>query len=133
MKNVLATVMSVFMFVPLAHAADDTPSYSECFKMMETALKAEVVTLQAEVDAMDNPQNVPATVPNAANDAAAKQILNSVNLHIDPANPTATPEVELNNYPLDEDADEEATAEDDTPPVVTPKELCKALYGIAIQ
>jgi len=127
----LSTVFCLILALP-TQAEDDEPSYSECFKMMETSLKAEVVTLQAEADALENPRNVPVLVPNEASEAATKRILEGVTLKIDPENSTVTPQVELEHYPLIEPGttDEEA---DDTPPVVTRKELCKTLYGLAIQ
>ncbi|MBI1363235.1 MAG: hypothetical protein GC134_04560 [Proteobacteria bacterium] len=138
MKTLLLTTALAFAVLPTAYAEDDdgTPTYEACFKMMETALKAQSVMLQAETDALANPRNVPVTVPNAANDAAAKRIMDGVTIKVDPANPTATPQIEMEHYPLDGDGDEEdddAQKELETPPVVTQKELCKTLYGIAIE
>jgi hypothetical protein len=127
-----AAAFVLLALAPAAHASDE-PSYTDCFNMMETVLKAQTVMLQAEADALSNPRNVPVTVPNPGHDAAADKLLGGVTLQVDTATATVSPVVEVPNYDLTgEDGDTPTSSDDDTPPKITHKELCKVLYGIVI-
>ena len=107
------------------------PTYHDCFAASQAAMQAEQDKINAEAEALSHGDaSLPATIQNDnENSAVGDKLQQGVKLTIDPANQTATPQVEIDHYPVE-------MSDDASPTKAVTKEdwirrMCKIKYGIS--